>query len=359
MKINFNAYYYQFDGYGRFNSRLLDAYQKIGGEVKIATPYHISMPRWMQEQDGLSWLNLTISSMPPYLLEPVPGRHCLLSMTEGTVLPEDWVFKVNNSGLERVLVPCQHNKECFENSGVLVPISILPGGIDPEEFPLYHRDYMEEKKKTFTFLTLSDRDVRKGWHEVYDAFYLAFGGKTTGKQDVRLIIKGRPKGNDLLKILATAKEPDKRIEYQLTDVEDMYPVYAQADCVVLPSKGEGWGLPHREAAAMGIPVITQKWSGLDDGHTEKWAMIVPGTIQPIPIDHKPPLGEWMQPDKNALAEKMLYCYNNRKVVLGFGVLASRWLHRNQTWKHSAEILKDLVEEVSCEPVLVGINSYAR
>ena len=30
---------------------------------------------------------------------------------------------------------------------------------------------------------------------------------------------------------------------------------------VLPSRGEGWGRPHVEAMAMGLPVIATNWSG--------------------------------------------------------------------------------------------------
>ena len=38
-------------------------------------------------------------------------------------------------------------------------------------------------------------------------------------------------------------------------------LYAAADCFVLPSRGEGWGRPHVEAMAMGLPVIATNWSG--------------------------------------------------------------------------------------------------
>jgi glycosyltransferase involved in cell wall biosynthesis len=38
-------------------------------------------------------------------------------------------------------------------------------------------------------------------------------------------------------------------------------LYTGADAFVLPSRGEGWGRPHIEAMAMGLPTIATNWSG--------------------------------------------------------------------------------------------------
>lgn len=38
-------------------------------------------------------------------------------------------------------------------------------------------------------------------------------------------------------------------------------LYKSADCFVLPTHGEGWGLPTMEAMAMGLPTITTNWGG--------------------------------------------------------------------------------------------------
>ena len=38
-------------------------------------------------------------------------------------------------------------------------------------------------------------------------------------------------------------------------------LYAAADAFVLPTRGEGWGLPIAEAMAMAMPVIATNWSG--------------------------------------------------------------------------------------------------
>eukprot|EP01052_Picozoa_sp_SAG31_P022704 SAG31_NODE_1820_length_7198_cov_3.163122_5_plen_133_part_00 len=43
--------------------------------------------------------------------------------------------------------------------------------------------------------------------------------------------------------------------------EQMRNLYASSDAFVLPSRGEGWGLPVMEAMAMGKPVLVTNYSG--------------------------------------------------------------------------------------------------
>jgi glycosyltransferase involved in cell wall biosynthesis len=47
-------------------------------------------------------------------------------------------------------------------------------------------------------------------------------------------------------------------------MSDIPRLYAAVDCFVLPTRGEGWGLPIFEAMAMGLPVIATNWSGQVD-----------------------------------------------------------------------------------------------
>lgn len=344
MRINYVAYYLPSDGYGRYNSRLVRALLERGADVRPITMDSIRAPAWMHTHWGISWDALTISSLPPYQVQPVPGRHWLLTMCEGSEVPPLWVEQINAAGIERLIVPCPHNAEVYARSGVTAPISVIPGGTDPAEFPLLHRPL--DWHRPYTFLAIADRGARKGWLEVFDAFYIAFGGKTTGDPDVRLIVKNRPSGNSMGELfLAHGSDLDRRIVYQVDEADDMYAVYAQADCVVLPSRSEGWGMPHREAAMMGLPVITQRYAGLDDGHTHEWSIPVEGgRIERVPVEEEVNIGEWLIADKHAIAREMRTCYEQPGAAAAFGRRAADWLRRHQTWDLSAQKLMNLITE---------------
>lgn len=335
MKLNWLSYYLESDGYGRFSSRMVAALQRAGIEVLPLVRDQREMPPWMQRKVGIDWNNLTISCFPPRNARPLPGQQWLFTMCEGSHLPKSWVKAINTANLQKILVPCQHNLEVYVDSGVKVPVEIVPLGIDPLEFPILP----PRPDRPYTFLALGDRGGRKGYEEVFDAFYRAFGGKTTGAQDVRLIFKNRKGSNRILRFLSRASELDQRLSFIAEDVESMAEVYAQADCFVIPSYCEGWGLPHREAAAMGLTVITQKYSGMDDGHTEEWALVTEGgTFEQHAYRLNGGGGGWLRPNVDNLAAIMLDCYQRPAAAARKGLGAAHWLRENQTWDHTAQLL---------------------
>ena len=66
-----------------------------------------------------------------------------------------------------------------------------------------------------------------------------------------------------MKMLSNASDP--RLFSQDLALKDLPKLYKAADAFVLPSRGEGWGRPHVEAMAMGLPVIATNWSGSTAG----------------------------------------------------------------------------------------------
>ena len=52
---------------------------------------------------------------------------------ETTKLHPDWIKYINNS-VDKVLVPCGWNVDVFKDSGVTVPIGVVPHGISKQEY---------------------------------------------------------------------------------------------------------------------------------------------------------------------------------------------------------------------------------
>lgn len=346
MRLNWLAYNYRaWDGYGRYSGYLVRALRRAGVQV---TPHFAGAAKaaaWLLDEWGIDWSIPTISCLPPYYLQSIPrgsGPHWLLTMTEGSECPDGWAEMINEASIERVIVPCQHNADAFVCGGVKAPITVIHGGTAPDEFPV--RASGREAGKPYTFLALADRGKRKGWSEAYAAFYLAFGGKTSGDQDVGLVIKCRPGGNDQIDQIRKATDLDKRLTFLVDDFDNIADFYALGDCFVIPSRSEGWGMPHREAAITGCPVITQAYAGMDDGHTHEWASVVRGgEMEPVEVvKDKHIKGQWRRADVDELADLMRQHYEHPDVFARAGMLAAKWLRANQTWSQSAANLIDLM-----------------
>lgn len=343
MRLNYLASNFrETDGYGRYNNRLIAALRKLGVDVRPQHTEIANAPAAMQAELGLEWDALTVSCLPPFYLNRVPGPHWLITMTEGSRLPSEpvnWAETINRSGVERVIVPCQHNADVFAKGGVTAPIDVIPGGTDPDEF----RPIIQRPDRPYTFLAIADRGARKGWVETWQAFYKAFGSPEQ-TPDVRLIIKSRPDGNDMLEMIARAENPDPRVTILMADM-DMREFYRMGDCYMGISRSEGFGLPMREAARCGLPVITQAYSGMDDGYTNQWAIVVEGgRLEDIPGHFEHIAGQWMKADVAAVADAMRNCYEYPDVFRRRGRLASEWLGEHQQWSHAALHLLDLIGE---------------
>lgn len=316
------------DGYGRMGVRLIAELLRHGVQITPFQQQWTTVPAWLGRLAGFDFSRLTLSMMSGDWVEPVAGRQWVFSMWEDTKLPDEWVVRFNAFS-ERIIVPCEHNAQVFRESGVTKPIHVVPLGISPYEFPLITRPAHE----TYTFLTWGDRGWRKGYETACLAFHKAF--PLDQYPDVRLLIKARTEG------LQNIVMKDTRVSIWRADVPNMSDVFVHADCVAFPAKGEGWGLPPREAAATGLPVIATRWSGLEVG-IDEWAYPIERfTFQRSVLSDAG--GEWVIPSYEELGEKMKWCYEHREAAAEHGRKASAWLHANQTWTHSARALLELLE----------------
>jgi glycosyltransferase involved in cell wall biosynthesis len=196
------------------------------------------------------------------------------SMIEGTAIPPMWV-NILNSEFDAVAVPDEFCKGVYKNSGVKIPIFVIPCGMCSDE--LFEKPLKSEIHKPFTFGISAEFVSRKNFDVLIEAFVREF----RNNPEVKLKIHGR--GGDYIKRIEwlIAKHELKNVEVinkKLTRAEYV-DFLLSLDCYVLLSKGEGFSLTPREALALGIPCILTDNSAQRAICATGFVKVVPSKIQ--------------------------------------------------------------------------------
>jgi GT2 family glycosyltransferase len=289
------------------------------------------------------------------------------TMFEADGLPREWVNQCNQ--MDEVWVPSSFNKTTFSNSGVKVPIFIMPLGIQKEHFNPYIRERRFSKR--FTFLSIFEWSERKGQEILIRAFLNEFP-----KQDDALLVlkvfnpdirnsiplelsKAGISFNKKIRIV-TVNSHISYDELEQCDDENVVVfinadvpyyqlgcLYRGVDCFVLPTRGEGWGLPVMEAMACSIPVIATEWSALCDFYNEEVGYPV-RVKKLIPSITKSPYYEglkWAEPDSEHLQYRMRYVFENRKKAEQKARQASEFILKNYSWENAISSMVQRVSEI--------------
>lgn len=195
----------------------------------------------------------------------------------------------------------------LQDNGVTCPLfttgigvdHILKDPIDGSSLPVL-------PARSLTFLHISSCFARKG----VDVLLHAYGQQFSAHDDVCLIIKtfANPH-HDIEQQLAQWQEgltspPNVILINRDLDNSAIRALYQQADVLVAPSRGEGFGLPMAEAMLHQLPVITTGYGGQTDFASEHTAWLIDYQFARAQSHMQQTNSVWVEPDVRHLASLM-------------------------------------------------------
>lgn len=180
-----------------------------------------------------------------------------------------------NANLDGISVMSKYVHNMLINNGVKIPVSVVGLGVEHvlQEQP---KSIKLKTKKSFKFLHISSCFPRKGIDVLLKAYTQTF----TKEDDVCLVIKTFPNPhNDVENQIKLMNKNDinaPEIVLINKDIEasSISWLYQNCNCLVAPSRGEGFGLPMAESMLFNLPVITTGYGGQTDFCTEETSWLI-------------------------------------------------------------------------------------
>lgn len=229
-----------------------------------------------------AWYDASLRLCYPPRTTDLAGRHRLIHSYgwEESVFPHEHA-QAFNARLSAVTTMSHYVSRVLADSGVGLPLPVVGVGTDhlrdiaSDEAALADR-LPDTDAPRMTFLHVSSCFPRKGVDVLLAAWHATF----SADDEVALILKTFPNPHhDIERELAAWRQahpqgaPVQLINADL-DAAAVRALYARADVLVAPSRGEGFGLPMAEAMWCDVPVITTGGGGQHDFCTPETAWLI-------------------------------------------------------------------------------------
>jgi glycosyltransferase involved in cell wall biosynthesis len=285
---------------------------------------------------------------------------------ETTRIPKRWLRPINQA--DAVCVPSLQNKQAMRNSGVRIPIFIVPHGVHAWMFTPKKKKLPSKKtNEKFTFISVFGFQHRKNPEALLKAYWEEF----SANDNVRLIIKTNgyaPYENEhWIRSRIQAYKANLNIRKSTAPImiitrhlnsKSLRSIYAQGHAFVLPTRGEGVGLPFLESMASGVPIITTGWGGHIDFLTSHNSFLVHYKLRPpvIGMNRRSSISRqfrnlfsekgqlWAEPNIGSLRSQMRKAYKNPHLCKMKGQRARRDA-LNLSWNRAGFSLKRAIEKV--------------
>ncbi len=321
LRIQFVAPSMNHDGYGQSQKSLRDALEAEG--VILDEKY-----------DGQE-IGLAYGYPDRIQLLQTPIK-IWFSMFESTKIPDSWAEEARR--VDYVIVPSKFCRDAFKKSGFVAEVINL--GYDPKTFTFEPKDY---NKETFSFLHYDAFNQRKGWDLVFKAFNEEFNKD----EPVELILKTTKKR--LPFPIMKSQYPKIRVVKEIFKHKDLAELIQDSDCFVLPSRGEGFGIPPLEALACGTPVIVSNATGHKEYFTKEYFFGIKAEKE-VPALYKAfhgeNVGKMVEPDVEDLKRQMRFVFEHRSYAYNMAKEGAKWVKANWTYKQTAEKMARYLNNLS-------------
>jgi len=295
-----------------------------------------------------------------FFIDPRASYHVCYTPFETDGAPIGWLLGLK--AMDEIWVPSEENKKSYTKMGLPgEKIKVVPHGVNTER---YNPDIapLNYERAGFNFGSVFDWTERKNPKALIRSYYNAF----KSSEDVSLTLRvfwrfpfentmNHVKGaiQQIKDSYSGRKDFPKIILWTEMLSEDAIPnLYKSFDCFVLPSRGEGFGLPLIEAMACGVPTVGSSWGGNTDFMTSDNSFLVGGTLQDInDVDflRKQPQyagQKWFDIDEEQLGKTFRWIFDNRGKAKEIGSIASKEILKDWTWDHTVKKIVKNFEDIS-------------
>lgn len=275
---------------------------------------------------------------------------------ETSRLHPDWK-KYINQNVKKVLVGSTFNVDVFKNSGVEVPIGVVPHGINVDEFEgIESYDITGISDDSYVFYSIFQWVERKHPVALIKAYWYAFQNPN---ENVALVLKtyrgdfSVDEKDAIRKTIRVLKNntpmdyhPKLYLILDMLSNDEILGLHARGDCYVSFDRGEGFGLCPFTAGASGNPIIITGFGGATEYAKEYNSYLVDYILTPV---SGMPWSPWYRGDQlwaepNVLhgAEHMRFVYENQDKANSKAVKLKKDIKEKFSWE---VIGKKIIKEI--------------
>ncbi len=263
--------------------------------------------------------------------------------------PSEWITYLNKN--DAIIVPSQFNYEIFAHAGIKKPIFKIPHCFDKN---LYNRDTTPiNKYDKFTFMFAGSWRQRKGYESLLEAWINTFDNGS----GVQLVIK-TDKGSQAEKYIEnTCKTMGKKrgkiasiiVDDKIVNEVEFAGLLKSAHCLVAPSLGEGFLLPGLQCMAMGVPIITTKFSGVLEYANEGNSFLIEpdGFVLKSCLDNITQFKnrKWAFISASKISKSLKYAFENYDELKNKAKIGYNEVHEKYVYEKTAGLFKQMIGEV--------------